>query len=465
VIQFLQPIWLWAMTAIAVPLFIHLWNIRQGKTLKVGSIAFLTESTRAHSRSLRVSELLLLLLRCLLLVILALLLSKPVWIKQPGSANEKGWVLIAPEHFTATYTHFRSSIDSLLNAGCTLHRFEHGFAAAALSDSSADTPNNVSYWQLVQELNQQVPASMPLYIFTDNQAVHFAGKRPAVSLAINWYTHTLPDSALNLVHAFINAADSIRIITQDSKAGGNRYIYKNSRVYNSTASISDTAVFRICIYTDTYTADAGYLKAAVHAIRDFTQRRIQVIPVDNTGSIPSNSDWLFWLSDKPLPDNITAKNTLAYATGNTEKRNAVSFAMEGTGLPVQLYTVIKNPGDLQPVWSAGNGDILLGKEASKNLYHFYSRFNPQWNGLVWSSRFPEIIYKLIGNNAATAAFVDDMRAIDPRQVVPETVEETKLLPKAFLQQRSDLSGIFWILAFMLFLAERLYTYYSKRTVA
>jgi hypothetical protein len=465
VIQFLQPIWLWAMTAIAVPLFIHLWNIRQGKTLKVGSIAFLTESTRAHSRSLRISELLLLLLRCLLLIMLALLLSNPVWIRQTGSSKEKGWVLIAPEHFTETYTHFKPAIDSLLKAGFTLHRFEPAFAAVSPADTSAYKQNNISYWQLVQELNQQVPASMPLYIFTDNRAVHFTGKRPPVSLAVNWYTLTLPDSASNLIHAFISATDSIRIITQLSKAGGNRYTYQNSRNFNNQASISDTAVFRICIYTDTYTADAGYLKAAVHAIRDFTQRRLQVIPVGNAGSIPPNSDWLFWLSDKPLPENITSKNTLAYATGNTEKRNAVSFAMEGIDLPVRFSTIIKKTGDLLPVWSAGNGDILLGKEPSKNLYHFYSRFNPQWNGLVWSSRFPEIIYKLIGNNAATAASVYDMRALDPRQVAPETAEETKLLPKAFLQQRSDLSGIFWILAFVFFLAERLFTYYSKRTVA
>jgi hypothetical protein len=461
VIQFLQPIWLWAMTAIAVPLFIHLWNIRQGKTLKVGSIAFLTESTRAHSRSLRISELLLLLLRCLLLIILALLLSKPVWIRQPGSSKEKGWVLIAPEHFTETYTHFKPAIDSLLKAGFTLHRFEPAFATVSLADTSAYKQNNISYWQLVQELNQRVSATLPLYVFTPNLAEHFTGKRPPVSLAINWYTHTPADSASYIAHAFSTPGDSIRVITAYTKPTGNRFTYRNVSIINAGDLQRDTTVHRICIFTDTYPADAGYIKAAIQAIRDFTQRSIQVITVADPKNVPANTDWLFWLSDRSLPGSVSAKNILAYATGGTEKVHT-TFVTETGHTPVQVYAMVRNANALQPVWSTGNGNMLLGKNASKNIYHFFSRFNPQWNGLVWNDQFPEIMYDLIGD---TSVATPGKLAIDGKQVVPDTVEEKSLLPKEFLQQRSDLSGIFWILAFILFLAERLYTYYSKRTVA
>src|SRR5471030_327127 len=92
--QFVQSIWLWAMAGIAVPLFIHLWNLKKGKTRKVGSIAFLMESARSHAKSLRISEWLLLLLRCLLLIVLAVLLTDPFIETQDTIAKQKGWLLI-----------------------------------------------------------------------------------------------------------------------------------------------------------------------------------------------------------------------------------------------------------------------------------------------------------------------------------------------------------------------------------
>jgi hypothetical protein len=460
-IQFLQPIWLWAMTAIAVPLFIHLWNIRQGKTLKVGSIAFLTESTRAHSRSLRISELLLLLLRCLLLIILALLLSNPVWIKSSGTSEEKGWVLIAPQHFSKTYAHFKPKIDSLQTAGFTLRRFDRLFTTISSSDTSTPEQAGISYWQLIQELNQRVPASMPVYIFTDNNAEHFKGVRPPVSLALHWQTYTVPDSASHVAYAFSTPGDSIRAIIAHSGPTGNRYSYRNEIPVKKTDQYVDSTTYRIAIFTDSHTADASYIKAAANAIRDFTQRRIQVVTVTDATHIPADTEWLFWLSEKSLPAGQQANNVLVYAGGKAEKTNTTFTTTENNAL-FHVYTIIPGTNDLNAVWSTGNGNILLGKDPAKNIYRFYSRFNPQWTDLVWSEQFPEIIHTLIGNPAIDAP---PAPSIDEKQVLPETVEENNLLPKAFLQQRSDLSGIFWILAFILFLAERSFTYYSKRTVA
>jgi hypothetical protein len=131
-IQFLQPIWLWAITGIAVPVIIHLWNIREGKTRKVGSIAFLTESASTRAKSLKLSELWLLLLRCLLLIMLALLISKPYWEKQPGQ-KEKGWVLIEKQTVPQAYRIYKPTIDSLLAQGFTFHYFNDGFPEATLA--------------------------------------------------------------------------------------------------------------------------------------------------------------------------------------------------------------------------------------------------------------------------------------------------------------------------------------------
>ena len=133
-LQFLQPILLWAAAGIIVPVIIHLWNIKEGKTLKIGSIAFFTESTKPHARRIKLSDLPLLLLRCLLLVVIAMLMAHPVWQRQINT-KEKGWVLIEKGKVNEVYKKFKSAIDTLLQQGCTFHYFDYDFKEATLEEA------------------------------------------------------------------------------------------------------------------------------------------------------------------------------------------------------------------------------------------------------------------------------------------------------------------------------------------
>lgn len=128
-LQLVQNIWLWALTGLAVPVIIHLWNVAPGKTLKVGSIALFTESARSHAKSLKLSDLLLLLLRCLLLAVLVLLLTQPFW--EVDVTKEKGRVMIEKNSVKDAYSKFRPRIDSLLKAGYAFHYFNPGFEEVA----------------------------------------------------------------------------------------------------------------------------------------------------------------------------------------------------------------------------------------------------------------------------------------------------------------------------------------------
>src|ERR1700748_1200800 len=93
----LNPIWLSALAALVIPVVIHLWNIRPGKTLKVGSIALMEASEQKSSRSIKLSDLLLLLVRCLLLALVAFILSAPFLQRYINSGSIKGWLLIPKE--------------------------------------------------------------------------------------------------------------------------------------------------------------------------------------------------------------------------------------------------------------------------------------------------------------------------------------------------------------------------------
>ena len=83
---FLQPYMLWGMLAAAVPVAIHFWYQKRGKTIEWAAMRWLGEQTTLQHRGLRLNEIWLMILRCLLVILLGLILSKPVadWLTNTG---------------------------------------------------------------------------------------------------------------------------------------------------------------------------------------------------------------------------------------------------------------------------------------------------------------------------------------------------------------------------------------------
>jgi hypothetical protein len=71
--EFLQPIFLWGLLGISIPIGIHLWNGRRGKVLDWAAMNWLSGQESQSSRSFKLEKLLLLLLRILILTVLVLL--------------------------------------------------------------------------------------------------------------------------------------------------------------------------------------------------------------------------------------------------------------------------------------------------------------------------------------------------------------------------------------------------------
>jgi hypothetical protein len=436
--QFVQSIWLWAITGIAVPIVIHLWNVKQGKTFKVGSILFVTETARSYATSLKISELLLLLLRCLLLMVLALLLCQPFITTQDHATKEKGWVLIPKQSTAAAYARYHSAIDSLLNAGYRFHYFNKSFDEALLSDTANSVNNSsaettINYWVLLQQLNQRIPASLPVYLFTDNHLDHFSGSRPTVSLNIQWRTYSLKNSFI--------AADSNKLPPEP---------------------------LTVFIYTDEPgNADAGYVKAALDALRDINKLNIKVTLVTNTVNITGKYDWLFWLSEKTIPLSLLKNRVFAYTPGRPQYIhspilfNKLNASADDDALQVFKIIPAESDTSIIPLWKTGYGNVLLGyTKQNDSIYYFNSRFNPQWNDMPWSKQFPQIVYHLLypekNNNG-----IGDGRLIDEQQVQPEVIADATALPKKALLQKTDLTAFLWILAFILLVAERWIAYRKK----
>ncbi len=92
--NFLNPLWLWALTGAALPILVHLFARKRGKVLKFSTLQFLRLSQLRTGRRRRLEEILVLLLRVLALACLLAALAGPVSRSRLFGERETAAVLI-----------------------------------------------------------------------------------------------------------------------------------------------------------------------------------------------------------------------------------------------------------------------------------------------------------------------------------------------------------------------------------
>jgi hypothetical protein len=426
------------MAGIAIPVAIHLWNNKQGKVLAIGSIAFLEKTYRKKARSRMVSEWLLLLLRCLLLLLLALLLAGPSWKKEPG-LQKKGWILVGEE---PPGSKMRVEMDSLIKAGWERHDLR-----------------GASRWADFKVLDHQAPAAVPFYIFSDCRLTHFSGARPATKREVRWYVNGGDeDSIVHWVEkAWTTGRDSVGVITGSSGPTGSTYKYE--AMERGAGADADTTVLRVAIYADGI--DGQWVGGAVKALQQFTHRRLIATSYELRAASQGmdKMDWIFWLSAKPLPTGLKADNIFFYEPG---KERAVDTWIGGTGVQVEKVTEQTVQADqLQPVWVDGFGRPLLGLEKTEEgrRWHFFSRFDPAWNGLVWSGDLPMYLQELLFGKEPPG---QDRRMIDPQQMILAYGRPDIEAPMVKAESAVDLAPAGWVLLCLLLVFERMLSFKRSR---
>ncbi|HEX4681409.1 MAG TPA: VWA domain-containing protein [Gemmatimonadaceae bacterium] len=101
--SFLAPLWLALAASVAVPLLIHLMRRRIGIKVEFPAARYLARAEREHSRTLRIRNLLLMLLRVLALLAIAVAAARPVarWI---GSGHAPTAIAIVIDNSMSTST-------------------------------------------------------------------------------------------------------------------------------------------------------------------------------------------------------------------------------------------------------------------------------------------------------------------------------------------------------------------------
>jgi hypothetical protein len=232
---------------------------------------------------------------------------------------------------------------------------------------------------------------------------------------------------------------------------------------------------RITVYSTVgYSLDSRYLQAGLRAAATGLMAPLQLEVVAAPPPPSTRPDWLFWLSEAPLPAEwreAAQQGTRVWqeATGPgvaTESRVVAGAADE---LPATIFRRAAGtapPGSLA-LWTDGLGRAVLSQQPMGKgaLYHLHTRLNPAWSDLADNPALPAHLLELIqpetdaslASNQALAR--QDQRAIDATQLpgrtqAPGRLPSRNTAPKVF--RITDLRPWLMLVAGLLFLLERLW---------
>ena len=199
--SFLNPLLLFGIAAVAVPIIIHLLNRRKFRKVNWAAMKFVKLSIDQNQRRMRLEDLILLLLRCALLALLALALARPVMRQSESSFMGQAGVtsvLVLDNSFSMGFEDGEATRFERAKAACTnildslpsgssvalylgsdvvrpvieeplfdLDAVREGVASAPLSDHATALFPSVE--RAVSELEGSSSVRREVYVVTDNQ--------------------------------------------------------------------------------------------------------------------------------------------------------------------------------------------------------------------------------------------------------------------------------------------------------
>lgn len=308
-IQFANPVWLWGLLGLLIPVGIHLLSRKEGKVISIGSLRHLKESDTAQFSSIRLNEILLLLLRCLLITLVVLMLAGAA-IRQTTS-SEKKWLVVEKgierERMAATL------IDSLSAQGYEMRRLAKDFPL--LEDTLHNDGTGSDYWALVEAL-----AAKPwndIIVLSYNYVEGFKGKRQSIPDNIRWITYE-PAPATYVAKAIALGNDSVWVRTAQTSAKATMLNTTLERIVANAMTVDQRDTIKVSLFYDLqFGRDAKIIEACLRAAQTVSPYKI-IIDKKPTAQYKTGSGWTIWLTDQVPPAIQTPLIAYSACAGNLQ---------------------------------------------------------------------------------------------------------------------------------------------------
>jgi hypothetical protein len=303
--QFAQPIFLWALAGLSIPIAIHLLSKKEGKVIRLGSLRHVRETSTQQFKSIRLNEWLLLILRCLIVVLWVMLLSG----LQFDQTKNQQWLVV--DKSVKNHPLAKKWMDSLQVQGFELHWLADGFPTEEPAFGSAN------YWESISSLRQRELEKV--VVLSSSSVEQFAGMRESLPASIQWIT--LPTSEHRFVAEALQKLNNdylIRLGTTSNDATE----FETIRTSSGIDSVEEKNILQqnvLILADEAFEKDARLLKASLEAIQEKLPIQITIELQNSVNYKSTSSDWIFWLSDKKFPQTDSA---------------SVVFYNSASGLPI-----------------------------------------------------------------------------------------------------------------------------------
>ncbi|MEQ8808675.1 MAG: BatA domain-containing protein [Imperialibacter sp.] len=286
--QLANPMWLWGLLGLAVPLAIHLLSRKEGKVIKVGSLRHLSDSTTRQFKSVKLNEILLRALRSLLLLTVVALLAGLLF---QSSTSLPKWVVV--ERGAEQRNGISRIIDSLTSKDYELRYLEQGFP---LPKDTMSEEQTLSLWFLAEQLGEAKISEA--VVFTKPYMSGFKGKRPPKPEHIAWFDITGNPEKLPAIS--IIEGDSVWEVSGQIDDEFTEITTEKVDVKGSTAV--EVPIKKVVVVSDEeYTYDAKVLKTALLVLNDLPGFRIDIQSVSAASFSADEEAVVFWLASIAAP--------------------------------------------------------------------------------------------------------------------------------------------------------------------
>ncbi len=289
--NFLHPSYFWALTALAIPIAIHLWSRREGKTIKIGSIQLLQSYDSKQFSSIQLNEKRLLLLRIFIISLLVLIMATPVVKKH----TEHTPITYIVEPSLLQQGAIVAMLDTLSKGENEIRILQTGFPEWDVSEAGLWDTITPNYWQLAREMETLKTDS--IVVFTRGSLKGVKGMRPGVHRKMEWIGLDDENTAYRTLKA-IRKEENIHFITAYSdgeRMTFNKEVLKLTDellVYNpqkDSVRLGDNKennflpleteppVRVLLIYEEALLTEKSYLEAALGAISKYLDRSIEIV--------------------------------------------------------------------------------------------------------------------------------------------------------------------------------------------
>jgi hypothetical protein len=196
---FLNPLYLIALAAAAIPILLHLLNLRKTRVVEFSTLTFLKELQRSRIRKLKIRQWILLALRTLIIVFLVLAFTRPAlrgsYSFLPGTAARTSVVIVLDDSYSMTSSDDEGQLfkQAKAKAAAILDMLRPGDEAAMIRISDARRENR-QFTVALGALRRELDAAEPSYLHVGvGEALTAASALLQKSVNVNREVYVLTD--------------------------------------------------------------------------------------------------------------------------------------------------------------------------------------------------------------------------------------------------------------------------------